>query len=207
MTKMQNRLAAAKLLAKAVANGEVHNAIPEDDKKALAMGYAYEAMLGKYLHKPALRYFTQFDSRGLEPRTKASLLRAARLADKCGVDYPVFVRSQFYWFDLWFHKPPKIYELSGARGKFPAERRLIEYLQLDKLGKINKEISSVVVPQQKDFISEQALDKINKSRLNQLCSTYQLTEEQVFAQFASAGLFDVEWLRRQPGYQRQEEGP
>ena len=121
------------------------------------------------------------------------------------MDYPTYVRAQFYWFDLWFHRAPKIYELAGQRGKFPASLRLTQYLELNRLGKIGKDISSPNMPKKHNQVLDpQILDKINRQRLNQLCSVYQLTEEQCLEQFAPAGLFDLEWLK-QLGYELQRE--
>jgi len=199
MTKIQQRLKAAKSLAQAVARGEVSRAISDTEKKIVSMGYAYEEMLGKYLHKPTMHYFNQKNvTKGQYSRTNIILLKAANIADKHSVTYPVYIRSQFYWFDLWFHRAPRIYEISGHSGKFPAEKRLTEFLKLEQENKVNKSITSVVMP--RSPVSEEVLDKINRQRLNQLCKVYQLTEEEALKQFAPVGLFDLAWLKTQPGY-------
>lgn len=208
MTKLQQRMVAARALAHAAAKGEVRVILSEDERKIISMGYAYEEMLGRYLHKPTIRYFSKEISGAQYARTNITFFKAVLLADKHCVEYPIYVRSQFYWFDLWFHRAPKVYELAGQSGKFPAEKRLLEYLELEKLGKINKSISSVVIPTKKNVMTKEILDKVNRSRLDQLCKVYHLTEAEALAQFAPVGLFDLEWLRRQPGYQPQRrEGP
>jgi hypothetical protein len=169
------------------------------------MGYAYEEMLGRYLHRPAYRYFRKIVTAGQYARTNNYFYKAVLLADKHGVDYSVYISSQFYWFDLWFHKAPKPQELAGGSGRFPAERRLVEYLQLVKAGKINKSISSPVVPHKNNLVTESVVDKINRARVQQLCTAYHLTEAEALAQFAPVGLFDRAWLARQPGFQSQRE--
>jgi hypothetical protein len=203
-------MAAAKALAQAAAEEKVHVPLSEEERKIISMGYAYEEMLGRYLHKPAIRYFS--GSKKIPPgqyaRTNIVLFKAVLLADRHNVDYSFYIRSQFYFFDLWFKRAPKIYEIAGQSGKFPAEKRLLEYLALERSGKINKSISSVVVPTKKNVLTPQILDKINRERLDRLCEVYNLTEAEVLAQFAPVGLFDLAWLRRQPGFQPQrEDGP
>lgn len=199
MTKMRQRLEAAKSLAQAAARGEVPIDISDTAKKVISMGYAYEEMLGRYSHKPAMHYFNKKDvTKGQYSRTNIILLKAANIADRNSVTYPVYIRSQFYWFDLWFHRAPKIYEISGQSGKFPAEKRLIEFLKLEQENKVNKSITSVVMP--RSPVSEEVLDKINRQRLNQLCKVYHLTEEEALKQFAPVGLFDPAWLKTQPGF-------
>lgn len=208
LTAIQRRMHEAKALAHAVANGEVENkGLSDDEKKIISMGYAYEEMLGRYLHRPAFKYFRKIVTKGSYTRANICFLKAVLLADRHSVEYPIYIRSQFYWFDLWFHRAPKIAELAGSSGTFPAEKRLVEYLALVKSGKIHHNISSVVLPT-KTIVTDLVLDKINQARVKQLCTAYQLTEAEALAQFAPVGLFDLAWLRRQPGYQLQwEEGP
>lgn len=194
MTKLQARMAQAKAKATAVANGEEQaTQLSEEEIKSREMGYAYEAMLGLYLHRPALKYFVR-DKKSAKVTT-TFFLKAAKLADQLRVDYAVYVRAQFYWFDMWFHRSPRVFELSGESGRFPASRRVTEYQKLKREGKVNKDISSPVMPKKPaDNIDLEVLDKINRQRLNQLCDVHGLTEGECLDTYGPAGLFDLRWL-------------
>jgi hypothetical protein len=183
----------AKLKAKAEGNSEF-KPIPEREQKAVQMGYAYEAVFGRYHHKPALRYFTKLGERGFEKRTVSLLFKAATFADEKEVDYETYVEAQFYWFHRWFRRAPKLYELAGERGKFPARRRVDEFLRLQKQGKSGGDVSSVVIPRTE--ISDDELDKINSHRLEQLCRAWERTAAEIIQQFAPAGVFDLKWLQK-----------
>jgi hypothetical protein len=195
MTALQKRLVLAKKIATSK-KSEVPDKSTEERTKIYLMKYAYEDMLKSYTHSPFLRFFKASWSNGTHVRVQSFLLKAATLADQYEVEYFTFVKAQFYWFDKWFRRAPYVYELSGQSGKFPASKRLVEYLALDRAGKINNEISSPVVPQRKRAVDPNKLDKANLKTLNDLCKAYRLTEEEALTKFAPAGLFDLEWLKK-----------
>jgi hypothetical protein len=164
------------------------------------MAYAYEEALGHYLHRPALRYIKTTDPK--KNRAFVYFQKAAVIADRLDMDYEDYIQAQFYWFDQWFRRHPKVYELASLRSKFPAIDRAIAYQRLirdeDHPRRKVQSLSRRVIA------SDDQLDKINTERLNRLISSWQLTEEEVLLRFSAAdvGYFDVQWLRKHPVYQR-----
>jgi len=161
--------------------------------KAMAIGFAYEKILGEYLHQPTLKYFTKIGERGITPRTMALLRKAATIAEKHNIDPETYVRAQFFWFHQWFRRPPKINNLCGTEGKFPATRRVSEYLKLHK----GKQVYSFELPALHEMDAEK-LDRINRQRLKQLAETWDKPHNEILRIFAPAGVFDAEWLKKQP---------
>jgi hypothetical protein len=115
------------------------------------------------------------------------------------VDYVEYIWSQFYWFDKWFSRHPKIFEIGSIKTKFPAEKRLTEYLSLLKDGETIR-CNSVVVPSTK--LAKGAVAKINQDRLSQLEKAWGLSEEEVLAKFGSSGFFDAKWINSHPVYKQ-----
>jgi hypothetical protein len=172
---------------------------PPIDKKAamaVSLGFSYEKVLGEYTHRPTLKYFKRIGEEGIHPRTMGYLRKAASIAESHGVDVETFVRAQFYWFHTWFRRPPKIWEMCSVNGKFPATRRVVEYLKL----KNDKRVFSSSLPSKK--IDSEKLDKINRERLEQLSKTWGKSHTEILMMFGPAGVFDVEWLADQPVWQK-----
>jgi hypothetical protein len=186
--------------AQQVVRGEViieHDQLAE---KVRGLAYAYEAALGAYLHKPTLKVFKN----GVSPahRGYEGLKRAALLADQAGVSYETYVQAQFYWFDKWFRRAPRIYELSGLKGSFPAPERLRKYMLLMNRGSVPTKL--IVGYAQRCKVDLQELDKINAAKLTQLMNAWGLSETEVLLKFARPGIeyFDLQWLKRHPTYQK-----
>jgi hypothetical protein len=207
------RIALSKLIdarerAQRKANGQYKAPIVDpEDQKAKEMGYAYEQMMSKYFHNPSLRYFKSLSNGLVQPCVKSFLSKAVFLAEQANVSYDVYVKAQFYWFDKWFRRHPKINELCSIGGKRSSIWRIQEFLKIEDYNNI--EVSSVSIRTvTMSYIDDKTLDKINRSRLNQVCKAYNLTEEEAFSRFAPTGLFDLEWLKRQRkvGKKLREEG-
>jgi hypothetical protein len=193
MGKMRDKMAAVKK--------QLHDKQPQvkiDPKVALAMslGFAYEKVLGEYIHQPSLRFFKKIGTDGITPQTMGFLCKAASIAEHHEVDVETYVRAQFYWFHQWFRRPPKVRELCSVKGKFPATRRLTEYLKLTR----DKRVFSVELPSGK--LGHEELDRINRERLEELVETWGKTHTEILEMFAPAGVFDVEWLAQHPIWQR-----
>ncbi len=160
------------------------------------MAYAYEEHLGHYRHKPTLKYIKG----KITPEHKNfdTWKRAALIADQVGVSYAVYIEAQFYWFDQWFNRPPKPWELSGLKSKFPAPERVRAFLKLSNPVKVQS------VSQRSARIEPKHLDKINLARLAEVCRVWGLSEEEAMMRFArpGAGYFDIPWLRKHPVYKR-----
>lgn len=165
--------------------------------KVKEMAYAYEEELGSYLHRPALRFIKgKVDS---TLKTYKHFQKAVELADQLSVDYPTYLQAQFYWFDKWFRRAPKPWELIGQRTKFPAPERVKEFLRLRSLEEAPQKVYSI---SRTAKIDPKKLDKINEQRLTELSSSWGLSEEEVLLRFARTGVgyFDLEWLRKNPTY-------
>ena len=187
MGKLSEQIARARKMSQSASTVATHK-MSDEDASAMEMGYAYEAELGEYLHKPVIKYFKKFS-----PQSMGLLKRAASLADSFGLDYRLFCRVHFYWFHKWFRRPPKLYELSGSKSTFSATVRIKEYLSLSASGKVGK-VSSSVMPSTP--ISTQELDQINQKRLAQLSKAWDLPANEVLKLFAS--VFDPAWIKKQP---------
>lgn len=163
------------------------------------MAYVYEEMLGIYLHKPTLKYIKG----KVDPnhRSYGHFARAVDIAQDCGADFCDYVQAQFYWFDKWFNRAPKPWELAGVKTKFPAPNRYREYLKLRASQHVPTHVKSVA---RRAKIDPKKLDKINESRLAELQRNWGISEEEAFIRFARPGVgyFDVAWLRKHPTYQR-----
>ena len=189
--------------AKRIALGqEKRKAILGDETllpKIKEMAYAYEAVLGEYVHNHRLRFIK--GSISPEHRSFAQFKRAVLIADQIGVSYETYVRAQFYWFDKWFNRAPHPYELSGLKSKFPAPERVRKYLQLVNEGQTKGIVTCIGKRVQ---IDAKELDKANDQRLDQLMLAWGLDEEGVLLRFARSGVgyFDHEWLKKNPTWQR-----
>jgi hypothetical protein len=197
--KLRARIEAAKQRGQDRKAGKIKTKpIPERQVKAIEMGYAYEAVLGHYRHRPAMQYF-KLGEDGFRNRTITFLFKAAVMADEAEAAYREWVESQFYWFHKWFKRPPKVQELSGQSGKFPAPKRYQDYLKLKAKGKVPLATSDKLPVEWSD---RSMLDKINQERLQQLCSAWGRSEGEIMEQFALSGIFDMDWLKRHPIFKR-----
>lgn len=170
--------------------------IDPEVKRAIETGLIYEEVLGDYLHKPALRYFSKLGEKGIPASVIGQLKRVVRQADELGMDMDTYVRAQFYWFHTWFKRAPKISEMMTDKGKFPATKRAKEYLKVSEDKK--RMIFSRVLPSWET--SSKKLDQINYERLKQLTESWGKTEREIMATFAQTGVFDQKWLNKHPLY-------
>lgn len=173
-------------------------------KMALEIGFAFEKALGDYVHRPALRYFTNLGTEGIKPITLGHLRNAAKIALLNKVDAETHVQSQFYWMDKWFRRAPKIRELGSAtKGGHNATWRLLEFLKLHVDDR--RKVSSKVMPGK--AVTPEKLDKINQQRLKQLAESWEKSPTEILEIFAPSGVFDQSWLEKNPIYcQLRENG-
>lgn len=185
--KLRARIEAARKRSEGHRTGEIKcKPIPEEQIKAVEMGYVYEAALGRYRHRPTIHYFK---GEGFKPRTLTLLAKAANLAEKAKAPYLDWVEAQFYWFHKWYKRAPKLYELSGQSGKYPARWRYTEYVKIN-----GKMPTSDKLPLAQ--VDQSMVDSINQKRLQQLCSAWKCTEVDVLIKFGLSGVFDAVWLQR-----------
>ncbi len=201
--KFRDKINAAKTRSKGHrAKTILRKPLSERQLKAIEMGFAYEEMLGKYRHRPALSYF-KLGEEGFKNRTITFLFKAANLADEAGTTYAAWVESQFYWFHKWFKRPPKVQELSGQSGKHPAPRRFTDWVRLKSNGKAGFPTSDIL-PKELEWTwgDRDTVDRINQDRLNDLCSAWGRTPEEIMTQFALSGIFDAVWLKKNLIFQK-----
>lgn len=198
-TPLQRSVAKASVKARQIALGQKTRKIVLGDDKTLVkvreMTYTYEMILGEYSHHPALKFVKGMVSPENNPRAFGQFKRAALIADQIDVDYETYLRAQFYWFDKWFNRAPKPYELSSLKSKFPAPERVRKYLQLLAEGKARKVVTCIGKRVQ---IDSKEIDKCNDRKMSQLMQQWGLPEEIVLLRFARPGIgyFDQSWLRK-----------
>lgn len=158
------------------------------------MAYAYEEILGEYLHKTIC-----YIKRGkLDPknRTTPMFKQAALLANQNKADYTDWVRAQFYWIHKWFGRKCLPFELRGTSGRFPANERYRVWKQMVRKGEISPTTSSIVL--EAPILYPEEKHKANMKRLQKLMKIHDCSEQQILDTFENEGIFDLDWLR---GYQ------
>jgi len=198
MPVAKSRLASAKALARAVARGETHPGLSQEQLRVRNLLLLFEMLVGEYKHQPTLRIFSSKVAERVKRGNETVMRKVGELADELEIDQETYLRAQFYWFDKWFHKAPTLRDLTSTTGKFPATQRALSYVELQKAGKTPNSVTSCVLPPKytKDLLTDQKLDKINQTRLTDLCQQYQLSEDACLTRFAPAGLFDLTWLKQ-----------
>lgn len=156
------------------------------------MALAYETVLGEYRLKPTLRWVNRHSDLDPESRVYKALLEAAKIADEIKAPYEDFCRAQFYWVHRTQKRAAKPFELRGRTSAFPAKERYDEYKRRVESGEIPAVVESKVI--RTAVITDQELDRINKTRLERLMLEWGLDEAQCIERFAPVGIFDTRWL-------------
>lgn len=154
----------------------------------LAAYYAKD--LRVYLHDPGRKWFCPAN-----PQTQAMMRKMIELADTLGISLEVYVQAQFYWFDKWFNRAPKIHELYQINTKFPTPKRITEYLALKSKDQVPSQVQCVA----RTFKADQVqVDQVNQRRLEEVCRAWKLTEDEALERFGAPGFgyFDLDWLKR-----------
>lgn len=157
------------------------------------LAYVYERALQVYHHDSSKRWC--YRDPASSPSTYTLMTKMVELADTLGVTLEVYVEAQFYWFDKWFNRAPKIQELYRINTKFPTPKRIHEYLQL----KIKKQVPQQVQCVARTFKADQVyVDEANRRRLEEVCRAWKLTEDEALDRFGAPGFgyFDPDWLKR-----------
>lgn len=132
-------------------------------------------------------------------------LKAADLADRLQVTYEVFVKAQFFWFDRWFLRTPKIWELlNSEQGKFSAEERVRRYLEEISAGAVDERKAVVGPVRGSPKVSAETKALYCEKSLKRLMQVHNATEEQILLAFAKGEnaqfYFDLHWLKQNPTY-------
>ncbi len=171
-----------------------------DNLKVYNMINEYRKMLGSYYHKPEKHNKIHFNSITKKHRGYKQYLKASKLAEKRDINYETYLTAQFYWFDKWFNRAPRSYEISGGSGIFPAALRVEKYLDLFP-NKDNPTIKSVAIPVK---MSAESLDEVNNKTLRSLKQVWNMNEAEIYVNFAVGveSAFNFSWLKSRPVYQR-----
>jgi len=166
------------------------------------MAQAYESKLREYLKKsPHWKYFK--GAIDADHRSFAGYVKAANLANKVGVTAELYMEAQFFYFDQWFTRAPKSWELSGMNGKFPSDKRVAEFIQLKGLAQGAMPKFKTVTP-----IAGGAPKKVSKrgrylaeeAQLQLYMKKQKASEAEVLERCGdpNMGMFCIEFLRSRP---------
>jgi hypothetical protein len=196
VTERQKRINKAKEIAMKKAEGKK---LKGKLDPALLMAYAFEEALADYHYRPTMKFIK---NRTLDPSKKSTqyFTQAARLATAAGADFGDFVRAQFYWFHVWFGRDCRTHELRSKKGTFSAIERYRQWMKLRGEGKVPSKVTATSVSLATP--SDQEVDKINLIRLDRLCELWDLDPRRAIIAFAPEGIFDQDWLDRNPTYRQ-----
>jgi hypothetical protein len=163
--------------------------------KAYALALAYEDQLGVYRNQPTLKYLKGIVRPG--DRSYDVWLRAAIQADQLGVSYKFYVKAQFYWFDEWFSRAPKPYEMASFKTKLNSKERVRLYEQEISKGQANPDRKVLGRVRTAPKISQSVRFTQSARQLASLMKNYEATEEEILKVFAkgkqAALYFDRGW--------------
>ena len=142
-------------------------------------------------------------------REYTCLLKAAANAEALGVTYDVYVKAQFYWFDKWFNREPRVWELvssDDADHKMPATERVRAYLREIAKGTVDPQRNIYGHARTSPKIPVAVLLQHGDRTLKRLMEVHNATEEQILLTFAKGSsaqhYFDRSWLKQNETYQR-----
>jgi hypothetical protein len=172
--------------------------------KVVAMSGEYNSQYRVYSNRPFARTFSTFPPKG--SKSYGDFLRAALQADQLGVSYELYVKAQFYWFDQWFSRAPKSYELASFKTKCNSLERVRLYEKEISAGNARATRSIFGRERLQPKLSDAVRLSASERTLRTLMRNHKASEEEVlrvFAKGAQAGVyFDRKWLQLNPTYQR-----
>jgi hypothetical protein len=189
--------------------GVVNLAESADRARAISMAQTFTAARRTYqAHR------SSFET-GISPKMRPGCrewthcLQAARHAESLGVDYEMYVRAQFFWFDSWFLRAPRFWELTSVRGRYNALERVRAYQREIAAGRVDPTRTLVGRQRVQPKISMAVRIQQGDRALRALMASHKATEEQVLRTFASgtqgALYFDPCWLKQNATYRRLRE--
>lgn len=206
-SKQAKAMARAKELAAAKARGET---TPRPEPVRVVLADETELVQAQLMASEYSQQLQAYNGRwfrpsNLSPRARTTLLRAVEFAQELGVDYAVYVRAQFWAFDEWFGRAPKLHELASFNTQVPAKKR-VELFQAEiREGRINRDRGIRRAASAPKVSVEARMDN-SERQLRRFMKNYGESEEEILFRFAAgtaANLyFDREWLRENSTYQR-----
>jgi hypothetical protein len=161
-----------------------------DQSKAKLFYVLLREQVCEYQRKPFKRGFNH--NTGL----LKTILNAVRICEELSVTYEMHIQAQIYWFDKWFNRAPVIPDFISEKARL----RTCRYVALQKSGVAIGAVRNVAVAA--PAVSAEVLDKVNFTRLRNLCLAWGLSVEEVLINFGPSGVFDQQWLEAQPLYQQ-----
>jgi hypothetical protein len=172
--------------------------------KILQVASIYDSYLTKYTHNRHKFTPTKF----LEPgqRKHAIFQRVIQNAESLSISFDTYMKAQFFYFDKWFSRPPKVQEIASYTSKNNALERAKAFLSESEFG-LDRAVVGKVIPQPK--VSQNKRFELSIRALQSIMKNYSASEEEVLARFAKGATafsyFDKEWLYQNPTYQRLRE--
>jgi len=148
-----------------------------------------------------------------QPGTKefAKWERVTALVEQSGVGAAQYVKAHFFWFDRWFNRAPRSYELGQREGKCPSLERVRLYQHEVSQGAVQatRDVSGPV--SRTSTVPAEVKHANSERQLAQLMGAYDLDAESVLRMFSDNGdasaYFDRGWLRAHPVWQKiKQEG-
>jgi hypothetical protein len=190
-------------------NQEINKQMPENPElseriKILQVASIYDSYLAKYTHNKHKFIPAKF----LEPGQQKHKIfqRVIQNAENLNISFDTYMKAQFFYFDKWFSRPPKVQEIASYKSKNNALERAKTFLSEQESVSVRAVVGKVIpqpkVPQNKRF-------ELSKRTLQSIMKNYEASEEEVLARFARGSTafsyFDKEWLYQNPTYQRLRE--
>ena len=170
------------------------------EQKANAIALVYEHYLGIYTNNKTLKYLKESVTKK-EPMYK-TWLRAAKQADDLNVSYNFYMKAQFFYFDKWYSRCPKPYEIASYKSKNNANER-VRLFELENNKNKNYEVIGKV---RRAKISKQAIFAQSSRQLIVLMRNYDKSEREILKKFGRKSqakyYFDYEWLKQNRTYQQ-----
>lgn len=119
-------------------------------------------------------------------------------AKDSGLSLSDFLESQYYWFNRWFGRAPRLKEMGSAK----ALARAQQWQEL-RTQQPDLQTSGFVAPVDMGPLSIALVHDYEAAMFERMCKNHGLTPEQMFEAAGNPvlGIFDPEWLTTQPLWQ------
>jgi hypothetical protein len=147
-----------------------------------------------------------FSLKKLQPGTKSynSFLQAAENAEFLGVDFALYIKAQFVFFNRAFGRAPAIWEIASRARRVANSLERVKSYQREVANGL-REASAVVVGKviPAPRITVGARFQQSQRTLTTLMRNYNKTEEEILLVFGPGNsYFDKDWLKQNETYQR-----
>jgi hypothetical protein len=160
----------------------------------------YQQCVREYTQIPYLTMFGQNKSPKVLQAQRTMIEKIIGISRKMNVSFKTYIQAQIYFYHQWFSRYPRLGELMGYQGTCNCEWRVTEFLKLSGQDQNKPSPRSPVVPRKK--LKTKDLAEINETRVTELAKAWNLDRDEVFKNFGFSGMFDRNWLQKQPEYKK-----